>query len=123
MNAKAVLIVLCGAAAAHAHAGTLVCGGTVDMVSYEASNTSGLFMIKLSSMNTPVHFCDPETSWSAPSSGYSVSPGACKALYATFLSARLSGVPISNVYFDGNVPATCDGWTAWSSANIRHYVF
>jgi hypothetical protein len=28
------------------------------------------------------------------------------------------------MYFDGStVPATCDGWVAWQSANIRHYLF
>jgi hypothetical protein len=70
-----------------------------------------------------VYFCDPTNPWSAPG-GYSISPEACRTLYATFLAAKVSGIPVTNMYFDGTrVPATCDTWLTWQSANIRHYLF
>lgn len=107
-----------------AQAATIACAGTVEAVSYHASNTSGVVMVKLSSMNTPVAFCDPEAPWSAPGSGYSVSPAACRALYATFLTAKTSGQSFAVVYFDGDhVPSACSSWPSWPSANVRYYVF
>src|SRR6185503_12373754 len=106
------------------HAGTVVCGGTVETLSFHATNTGGQLMIKLSSMNVPVYFCDPDNPFSASGSGYTVSPATCKALYATFLSAKVSGLPINNMYFDGDaVPATCGVWANWQSANVRHYLY
>jgi hypothetical protein len=102
-------------------AGTLVCGGTVVTLSYHAN---GQFMIRLSDMNVPVFFCTPDSTWSLPAAaGVSTPPEACKAMYATFLAARLSGTPVNNMYFDGDVPASCNAWPAWTSANIRHYLF
>jgi hypothetical protein len=67
--------------------------------------------------------CSPEVEWNAPGASYTIPPGDCRAMCSTFLAARLSGLPVNNVYFDGDVPATCDAWQPWSSANVRHYVF
>jgi len=112
---------VCGAIA---EAGTIVCGGTIDILQFDATSSgSGYFSIKLSSMNVPVYFCDPDGTFSAPG-GYTISATACRALYATFLSAKVSGLPVTNMYFDGSqVPASCDAWATWQSANIRHYLF
>ena len=122
--AKVSGILLLAGFVANVNAATIVCSGTVEALSFHASNTGGLLMIRLSSMNTPVYFCDPENAWSAPGSGYAVSPATCRALYATFLSARVSGTPISGMYFDGDsAPADCNAWGGWQSANIRHYTF
>jgi hypothetical protein len=73
-------------------------------------------------MNTPVFFCNPETTFSVSGTSYTTGPNTCKQLYATFLAAKLSGATISGMYFDGDaVPATCSSWGAWQSAVIRHY--
>lgn len=106
-----------------ARAGTVVCSGTIDTLQFDATNTSGFFSIKLSSMNVPVYFCDPDNPFAATGSGYSISAAACRALYATFLAAKLNGAWITNLYFDGSAaPATCDAWATWQEANIRHYL-
>lgn len=121
-NLSAIIAgVLLGTGISNSYAATVVCGGTVDMLSYHANNQ---LMVKLSSMNNPVFFCDTEAVWTVPGAGYSTSPGACKALYSTFLSARVTGTPISNMYFDGDeVPTACNAWGSWKRANIRHYIY
>ena len=126
MNAKACLSALGSllAFAVPTQAATVVCSGTIDTLQFDATSTgSGYFSIKLGTMNVAVYFCDPTNSFSAPG-GYAISPEACRALYATVLAAKVSGIPVTNMYFDGTeVPATCDGWVQWQSANIRHYLF
>ncbi len=113
-----------GLASALAHAGTIVCSGTVDILQFDATSTGGLLSIKLSSMNVPVYFCDPDNPFAASGSGYSISAATCRALYSTFLSAKVSGLPITSMYFDGSAtPATCDTWAAWQSVNVRHYLY
>ncbi len=113
-----------GLASALAHAGTIVCSGTVDSLQFDATSTGGYLSIKLSSMNVPVYFCDPDNSFSASGSGYSISAATCRTLYSTFLSAKVSGLPITSMYFDGNsTPSSCDTWAAWQSANVRHYLY
>ena len=101
-----------------ASAATVTCSGTVVAVGYHADNT---MMVQLSSMNTAVLFCNTDEDWSvAP--GYVTSAATCKALYATFLAARLSGESVG-MWLEGNsVPTTCDGWTQWQTANIRHFL-
>ena len=104
-----------------AMAGTVVCSGTVEALSYHASGT---FMIRLSSMNIPVFFCRPDSEFSVSGTTYTTPPETCKTLYATFLAARESGRTISGMYFDGDdVPTTCDTWGPWKSANIRYFVY
>ncbi len=48
-------------------------------------------MLRLSSMNTSVFICSPDVEWTPAGAGYTTSVAACKALYATFLAARVSG--------------------------------
>ena len=106
--------------AAQTHAATVVCDGTVEQLAFHAN---GQLMLRLSSMNAPVFFCSPDSDWVVAGAGYVTAPGSCKTMYATFLSARLTGKPIAGIYFDGNeVPASCTGWPAWTRANIRYFV-
>lgn len=109
------------ASASPAYAATLICGGKVEALSYHASNK---LMIKLSSMNAPVFFCSPEHEWTVTGTAFKTGPETCKAFYATFLAAKVAGDTIKNMYFDGDqVPAACDAWSSWQSANIRHFVY
>lgn len=104
-----------------AKAAALTCSGTIDILSYHAPNK---FMIKLSSMNTFVFFCNPDAVWSVPGTVFETGPDACKMMYSTFLTAKAQGKSLESVYFDGDqVPASCNSWASWSVANIRHYVF
>lgn len=100
-------------------AGTVVCGGTVVQLAYHANNS---FMLRLSSMNAPVFFCNPDSNWTVTGAGgYATGPQTCKTLYATFLAAKLTGKSFGAVYFDGDsVPAACNAWGPWLSANIRY---
>src|SRR5688572_21988540 len=109
-----------------AFGGEIVCAGTVTVLSYHANPASegGALYMRLSSMNTIVAVCSPDVVWTVPGTSYVTPPDTCKALYATLLSARLSGLPVNNMYFDGDsVPAACNAWSNWSRANIRHYAF
>jgi len=102
-----------------ASAGSISCSGTVDYLSFHAPDT---FMIRLSSMNTAVFFCKPETTFTVPGTTYTTGPQTCKALIALFTTAKVTGTEIAGMYFDGDdVPATCSGWGPWKSANIRHF--
>lgn len=106
---------------AQSFAGTIVCAGTVEEVSYHANDK---LMLRLSSMNTVVFFCSPSSEWTVSGTTYKTQPETCKTLFSLFLAARISGEEVSNVYFDGDdVPATCDGWENWKNANIRHFRF
>jgi hypothetical protein len=107
--------------ASAANAGEIVCSGTVVALSYHANNT---FRIQLSSMNVPVFFCRTDQTFTVPGTTYSTAPETCRALIAVFLAARESGRTISSVYFDGDdVPATCNSWVNWRSANIRTFLY
>jgi hypothetical protein len=122
-KSKIAATVIAAVMAVNAQAGTIVCSGTIETLQFDATNTGGYLSIRLSSMNVPVYFCDPDNPWNGTGSGYSISAATCRTLYATFLAARISGQPVTNMYFDGSdVPASCDGWAAWKSANIRHYL-
>jgi hypothetical protein len=100
-------------------AGTVVCSGTVETIAYHANNS---FMVRLSSMNLPVYFCNPEITWNI--AGYSTGPQTCKMLYAMFLAARESGRALSVVYFDSDdAPTACNTWAAWKSATVRYFEY
>ena len=115
------LVLIATLLAFQVNAATIVCSGTVEDVSYHASDK---MMIRLSSMNTPVFVCSPAAEWVVTGTNYRTSAETCRALFSTFLTARISGIPIRNLYFDGgDVPATCDTWGSWKSANIRHFKF
>ena len=116
-----IAISLLSVVTSNVSAAELVCSGTVEEVSYHANDQ---MMVRLSSMNNAVFVCNTEIPWSVTGTGYVTGPKTCAALYSTFLAAKLSGKPITSMYFDGaDVPATCNGWGAWMKANIRHYRF
>ncbi|CCO48540.1 conserved exported hypothetical protein [Vibrio nigripulchritudo SOn1] len=109
---------LLGIISSNAYAGTLSCKGTVDQIAYHANNK---FMVKLSSMNRPVFFCNPETTWTVPGTAYKTGPETCKMLYSTLLAAKATKSQVDYIHFDGDdVPANCMNWPAWPSANIRY---
>jgi len=103
----------------NSYAGSLVCSGVVESVAYHGNNQ---LMVKLSSMNTPVFFCNPETTWTvAGADGRSMGPETCKSLFAIFLSARATKEPISKLHFDGdNVPTSCNGFQSWQKVFVRY---
>lgn len=103
----------------NATAGSLVCSGTVDTVAYHGNDK---LMVKLSSMNAPVFFCDPNKEWSVSGEpGRVMNAETCKAVFSMFLSARATRETISKVHFDGdNVPTSCTGFISWSDVFIRY---
>jgi len=117
---QTLALALTAATAVNALAGNVVCSGTVDVLAY---HQPGRLMIKLSSMNTAVFICSTDADWTvAGSLAGTTTPSACKALYATFLSAKLTRAPINNMYFDGDdVPASCNSFSPWMGANVRYY--
>jgi len=120
MNIGKLIIV--GALSVHsvlAAAGTVVCSGKVESLAYHANNR---LMVKLDSMNVPVFFCSPDSEWIVTGTDHKTGPETCKAMYSTFLAAKMSGLAINNMYFDGDqVPSTCNSWGNWQQANIRYY--
>jgi len=106
-------------ASTNIYAGTLVCTGTVDSVAYHGNDK---LMIKLSSMNTPVFFCNPNQAWTAPGATGRVMNGeTCKVVFSMFLTAKATGESISRVHFDGdNVPTSCNGFSSWTDVFIRY---
>ncbi|UTW46650.1 hypothetical protein KFE80_06095 [bacterium SCSIO 12696] len=101
-----------------AFAGSLNCKGTVEEIAMHGNDK---FMVRLSSMNLPVFFCNPEERWTVSGVSYSTGPETCKMLYSMFLSALSADKEIDYVLFEGNaVPASCDTWVSWTSANIRY---
>lgn len=100
----------------------LICGGTVEELAYHANtNGNGEFYIRLSGMNKAVAFCSPDIAFSVSDTPYKTNPETCKMLYSTFLAAQASGRVISNIYFDGALPSSCQSFPSWSRANIRYY--
>ncbi|GAB1624080.1 hypothetical protein AAOGI_41300 [Agarivorans albus] len=99
-------------------AGSLVCDGTVDKVAYHGNDK---LMVKLSSMNNPVFFCNPNADWRVSGAeGRVMKAETCKAVFSMFLSARTTKEFISRVHFDGdNVPAGCDKFESWKNVFIR----
>jgi hypothetical protein len=101
--------------------GSVTCAGAVEVVAYHAG--TGM-MVKLSSMNVPVFICSPDATWTVPGTPYNTPAGVCKAVYATFLAAKLSGGVVNYIHFDGDqVPSSCTGWANWSMANVRFFAY
>lgn len=100
-------------------AGSLICSGKVDQVAYHGNNR---LMVKLSSMNTPVFFCNPGSDWKVAGEPNRVmSPDTCKAVFSIFLSARSTEETINRVHFDGdNVPESCSSFKSWQEVFIRY---
>lgn len=110
---------LFGALVANAAAGELACAGTVDQIAFHAP---GRIMLRLGSMNVPVFICSTDSDWIVAGTGYTTTPAACKALYASFLAARTTGGTQHTVVFDGDqVPASCNAWPTWAHATIRYF--
>ena len=123
MNRKLALFALVAGISVFsgARAADLVCSGTVEQISYHANNT---FMLRLSSMNVPVFFCSPDATHTVAGTSYTTGPETCKAMIALLITARESGRTITGMYFDGAaVPAACNAWTNWASANIRNFSY
>jgi hypothetical protein len=121
MKTKLVVFVLASLGCNAAWSGSVTCSGTVEEITFHASN---LFYIRLSSMNTPVAFCNPDANYNAAGSPHATGPETCKAMIAMFIAARETGRQLNSVYFDGDTaPATCNTWAPWSGANIRYYSY
>lgn len=119
---KHVLLTVLISIASTAHAANVICEGTVDILAY---HQPGNLMLKLSGMNVPVFICSTDVDWVVPGSlSGNTSPNACKALYATFLTAKVTGAVIHNMYFDGDqVPASCNSFANWTQVNVRYYTY
>jgi hypothetical protein len=106
----------------NAHGATVICSGTVDVLAY---HQPGRLMVRLSSMNAPVFICNTDVDYAMPGSlAGTTTPSACKAIYASLISAKLTRTPISAMYFDGNdVPTACDSFGNWKSVNVRYFGF
>jgi hypothetical protein len=100
-------------------AGTLTCDGKVETIAYHGNNK---LMVKLSSMNTPVFFCNPSSSWKVDGEPSRVmEPETCQAVFSMFLSARATGDHIGRVHFDGaEVPSSCNQFGSWKNVFIRY---
>ncbi|MCJ8273994.1 MAG: hypothetical protein MJK04_31920 [Psychrosphaera sp.] len=114
-------LTLAGLCSTQALAGEIICGGTVESLAY---HTTDSFMIKLSSMNTPVYFCNPQKIWTVSGTTGETGPETCKMMYSTFLAAKTMKTSFAGIYFDGDeVPTSCDKWESWKPANIRYFEF
>lgn len=118
-------IMVCAAVAALsmsvAQAATLTCPGKVRQVILHANDK---FMLQLDTMNEPVFFCQPNATWTVPGTPYTTSAETCRALVAVFLAAKAQDKTFAVVYFDGDeVPASCNSWGGWKSANIRYFLW
>jgi hypothetical protein len=102
------------------YAATVACGGTVAKLAY---HQPGRLMLQLSSMNVPVFICSPDSEWIVPGSlAGNTSAATCKTLYATLLSAKLTGATINAMHLDGDqVPASCNSFTNWTNVNVRYF--
>jgi hypothetical protein len=119
-SAKALLVIAALLLPFYASAATIVCSGTVMSLSYHANVTGGtsVLYVRLSAMNS---VCSPDALWTVSGTPYVTTAEGCKARYATLLAARISGLPFSSIWFDGDaVPAACNAWSNWAQANIRY---
>lgn len=118
---RGFIVALAALSASVAQAATLTCAGKVSQVILHANDS---FMLQLDSMNAPVFFCKPNAAWSVAGTGYTTSAETCRALIAVFLAAKAQDKAFSLVYFDGEeVPAACNSWAQWRSANIRYFLW
>lgn len=116
---KKLLLAAALCISANVSAGSLVCAGTVEEVAYHGNDK---LMVKLSSMNLPVFFCNPNSQWTVPGAeGRVMNSETCKAVFSMFLAARSSGQPLNRVHFDGDsVPESCTDFTGFSQVFVRY---
>jgi hypothetical protein len=117
---RALCLALSMALSSVAHSATVVCSGTVDQLAY---HQPGQILLRLSSMNVPVVICSTDVEWNVPGSlSGATSPSACKTLYATLLTSKLTHSQVSSMYFDGDqVPSTCNSFVDWTRVNLRYF--
>tara|TARA_R110002060_G_scaffold880_3_gene2105 strand:+ start:4265 stop:4630 length:366 start_codon:yes stop_codon:yes gene_type:complete len=102
-----------------ANAGTLTCAGTVEELAYHGN---GRFMVKLSTMNKPVFFCNAEAVWTVSGTGYQTGQETCKMMYSTFLAAKSTKSVLDYIHFDGDdVPENCNNFASWANVSIRYF--
>lgn len=102
-----------------AGAASIVCTGTVVQLAY---HQPGNLFLRLSSMNTAVGICSTDAEWVVPGSlAGNTTVSACKTLYATLMTAKVTGATFANVYFDGDqVPGSCTTFAPWTQVNLRY---
>lgn len=99
-----------------AHAGTVVCAGTVDEV---AIHQPGLVAVRLSSMNGYLFVCRLDADYT-PAGASTISSATCKGIYAALLTARNTGNAVKSAYFDGDaVPTSCNTVQQGSQVFLR----
>lgn len=104
-----------------ANTAELTCAGKVRQVNYHAPDA---FMLQLDGMDAPVFFCRPNATWSVPGTTYTTSAETCRTLVGVFMSAKALDKAFAVIYFDGaDVPASCNSWGAWKSANVRYFLW
>ena len=118
---KKCLLIICIVFSSFLHAATLTCNGTVEKIGLHANNR---LMLKLSSMNTAVFICSPNSEWTVPGTSYKTSAETCKTMLSMLMHAKSTNADMGNVWFDGtDVPSSCKGWKNWKSANIRFFLY
>lgn len=112
LRANAVLLIFAAALAPGVATANYSCAGSV---SYLGIDASGDLTFRLAG-STPIHkICNvnAQGSW-----GFTV--GACKAAYASLLSARLSSKSITVYYGDNGL--TCSTLPEWGGAPTAYFV-
>jgi hypothetical protein len=88
---------------------TVVCGGTISVLAYHQPS---MLLLQLSSVNAPVIICSVDQEGVVPGAPTrNTSPAACRAIYASLLSAKASGTKTKSLCLDGSdVPASCNSF-------------
>jgi hypothetical protein len=116
MNLKKIIISVAALTTPFfAHATTLTCDGTVDMVSL---HQPGFVGVKLSSMNAEAFVCRIDADYT-PAGAATISPAMCKTIYAGLLSAKANKWDVTSVWFDGDqVPTSCTAWAGGFNSQV-----
>lgn len=104
-------------------AGALYCnGGTVTSLAF---HSPGILYLRMSNMNYPVAICSMDTNWTVPGAmAGATTPAACKAIYASLLTAKQTALAIPAILFDSDqIPANCTSFAPWSQVNLRWIEF
>jgi hypothetical protein len=117
---KKSVVLLALVLAQTAQAGSLNCTGTIAQLAYHQPDT---LYIRLTSMNTVVSICSVDVVWVIPGSlAGNTSVSACKTMYAALLAAKVADRSVNVFLMDGDaVPASCTGFAAWTSVNVRYW--
>ena len=97
-------------------AGTITCGGTIDMV---VVHQPGFVGVKLTSMNDYAFVCRIDADYT-PAGAATITPTVCKALYAGLVTAKVNKLNVTNLWFDGDaVPSSCTTWAGGAVSSIK----